>query len=100
MGDQPLDQSGSSQLQAFFEAALKDYEKQTGIELTKHPLAEQLQDCRSVESVIAVLHEQTQALGESREKDKVMKPLKNAVSFLYKLSSIAEFGRAVGLVRP
>jgi hypothetical protein len=90
----------SDQLRVLFEAALQDYEKQTGIALPKHPLAERLQDCRSVESIIAVLNEQTQAFSEFREKDKVMKPLKNAVSFLYKLSATAEFGRAVGLVRP
>jgi hypothetical protein len=94
------DQSELSHLQVLFEAALQDYEKQTGVALARHPLAERLQDCGSVESVIAVLHEQTQAFSGSREKDKVMKPLKNAVSVLYKLSAAANFGQAVGLVRP
>jgi hypothetical protein len=93
------DQSGSPHLRVLFEAALLDYEKQTGIALAKHPFAERLQDCRSVESVIDILNEQTQAFSELREKDKVMEPLKNAVSFLYKLSATSEFGRAVGLVR-
>ena len=94
------DQSASSHLQVLFEAALQDYEKQTGIALAKHPLADKLQNCDSVESVTAVLHEQTQAFSEFRGKDKVLKPLKNAVSVLCKLSATADFGRDIGLVRP
>jgi hypothetical protein len=94
------DQSGLSRLRVLFETALQDYEKQTGIALAKHPLAEQLQNCSSVESVTAVLREQTQAFSEFRGKDKVMNPLKNAVSVLYKLSAVAELGQAIGLVRP
>jgi hypothetical protein len=93
-------QSGSSNLQVLFEAALQDYEEQTGIALAKHPLAEQLQNCDSVESVTAILRDQTQAFSEFRGKDKVMKPLKNTVSILYKLSAAADFGEAIGLVRP
>ena len=93
------DQSGSSYLQVLLEAALHDYEMQTGIELAKHPLAEQLQSCDSVESVSAVLCDQTQAFGEFRENDKVLKPLKKAVSVLYKLSATANFGQDIGLVR-
>jgi hypothetical protein len=94
------DQSGSSHLQALFEAALQDYEKLTGIALDKHPLAKQLQNCDSIESVTAVFREQTQAFSEFRGKDKILKPLKNTVSVLYKLSAAAGFGEAIGLVRP
>jgi hypothetical protein len=94
------DHSGLSHLQVLFEAALQDYEKQTGIALAKHPLANKLQNCDSVESITAVLHEQTQAFSEYWEKDKVLKPLKKAVSVLCKLSGTANFARAIGLVRP
>ena len=93
-------QSGSSPLQLLFEIALQDYERQTGITLDKHPLASQLQSCDSIESVTAVLCEQTQAFNELLGRDKILKPLKNAVSALYKLSAVADFGRSVGLVRP
>ena len=92
------DPSGQSHLQVMFEAALRDYEKQTGIALAKHPLAEQLQNCDSVESVTAVLREQTQAFKEFRGNDKVLKPLKMAVSVLHKLSATPNFGQDVGLV--
>jgi hypothetical protein len=48
------EQSGPSRLRALFEAALEDYEKQTGIALAKHPLAEQLQNCVSIESILDI----------------------------------------------
>ena len=95
-----IDQLASSHLQVLFEAALHDYEWQTGMALAKHPLADRLQNCDTVESVTAVLREQTQAFIEFREKDKVLNPLKKAVSILCKLSSAASSGRAIGLVRP
>ena len=94
------DQSGPSGLQVIFEAALRDYKTQTGIDLADLPLAEQLQNCDSVESVTAILHEQTQAFSEFRGSDKVLKLLRNAVSVLHKLSSTAELGQGIGLVRP
>ena len=94
------DQSPSSHLQVLFEAALQDYENKTNIALAKHPLADSLQNCDSVESVIAVFHEQTQAFSQFREKDRVLKPLKKAISVLLKLSSTASFGRDIGLVHP
>ena len=93
-------QSASSNLQALFEAALRDYEKQTGISLAQHPLVDKLQNCDTVESITAVLHEQTQAFSDFRDKDKALKPLKSAVSVLCKLFSTASFGQAIGLVRP
>src|ERR1019366_5756915 len=99
MDDQPRT-SRSSHLRVLFEAALQDYENQTGIALAKHPLAEQLENCDSVESVTAVLREQTQAFSDFRGKDKVLKPLKDTVSVLYKLSTAADFGQAINLVRP
>jgi hypothetical protein len=88
----------SDHLKVLFEAALQDYETQTGIALAKHPLAERLQECQSVESITAVLHEQTQAFDEFRGKEKVMKLLKNAVSVLYKLSACAKLGKVIGVV--
>jgi hypothetical protein len=94
------DESGSFRLRVLFEAALQDYEKQTGIALAMHPLAMQLQTCDSAEAITAVLREQTQTFSEFRGKDKVMKPLRNAVSVLFKLSAAADFGQALGLVRP
>ena len=93
-------QSGSSPLCVLFEAALEDYKQQTGIELAKHPIAERLQNCNSVESVTDILHEQAQDLNKFREKDKVLKPLKKILKVLHRLSSVADFAQGVGLVCP
>jgi hypothetical protein len=87
--------SGSSVL---FEAALRDYETQTGIALAKHPLAERLQQCHSVESITAVLHEQTQAFRKFRGKEKIMKSLQNTVSFMCKLSACTKLAEVIGMV--
>jgi hypothetical protein len=89
------DQSASFRLQALFEAALQNYEKQTGIALVKHPLADKLQNCDSVESVTAVLYEQTQVFN-GFEKEKIFKPLKKATTILCKLSATTNIGQ----VRP
>jgi len=96
------DQSGPSHFQELFEAAFRDYEMQTGKTLANHPLTEKLQSCDSVESVTAVLREQTETSSEIRGKNKVLKPLKNVVSVLHKLSSASavNFGQHLGLVRP
>jgi fungal STAND N-terminal Goodbye domain len=93
------DQSGSSRLQGLFEAALHDYEKQTGTALAEHPLVSQLQDCDSVESFTAVLRDQTQAFNEFRGREKFMNPFKNVLSVLYKLSTTANLGQDFSLVR-
>ena len=96
------DQSGPSHFQALFEAAFRDYEKQTGKTLANHPLAEKLQSCDSVESVTAVLRKQTETSSEIRGKNKVLKPLKNVLSVLHKLSSASSVNLVhhLGLVRP
>jgi hypothetical protein len=90
------DPSGST-LQSLFDAALQDYEKQTGKKLIDHPLARQLEICNSVESITAVLKEQSRAFTEfRRDDDKVMKPLKRVVHVLHALSTSSE---AISLVR-
>ena len=96
------DQSGPSHFQVLFEAAFRDYEQRTGKTLANHPLAERLQSCDTVESVTAVLREQTEASSEIRGKENVLKPLKKVLSVLHKLSSAlaVDFGQHLGLVRP
>jgi hypothetical protein len=93
-------QPRSSHLSVLFEAALEDYKQQTGIELDKHPLAERLQDCNSVESVTVILREQAQDFKEFREKDKILQPLKKVLTVLHILPSTADFAQDSGLVCP
>ena len=89
----------SSRLEALFQSALHDYEQQTGIPLSKHPLAEQLQDCQSVDSITDLLQEQARVFGEFRGSDKIMKSLKSVVSALSRVSAVAAVGQDIGLVR-
>ena len=94
------DQPGAYHFQVLFESALQDYERQTGITLANHPLAEQLQACHSADSVTALLQEQLLAFGEFREGDKIMGLLKNVVSALSQISATAGLGQNFGTVRP
>jgi hypothetical protein len=100
VGRNMSDQSGSLLFQALFESALQDYENQTGIPLASHPLAEQLQNCQSVDFVTTLLQEETQAFRKFRGRDKIIKSLKNVVSALSSVSAAASLGQAVGMVCP
>jgi hypothetical protein len=77
-----------------------EYEQQTGIDLAKHPLADRLQNCNSVEDITAVFREQAQDIKKFQEKDKVLKPLKKVLTILHLLSSVPGIAQHVGLVRP
>jgi hypothetical protein len=93
------DQSGSNRFQVLLEAALEDYAKKTGIILTKHPLAMELQSCDSIESITAVLHGQLRAFKEFRGSEKLLKSIKGTLSILAKLSATASLRDDFGLVR-
>jgi len=91
----------SSRFQALFRWALRKYGKQTGIELVKHPLAQRLQGCRSIESIVGVFREQMPAFGsdDDGDEERIMKSLKGTVSVLYTLSNSAVLGETTGIVR-
>jgi len=93
------DQSASSRFRTLFELALEDYEIQTKISLVEHPLAQKLENSHSVESITTLLQDQTRTFGEFRGRDRMMKSIRSAVSFLYKLSAAASLGDDIGLVR-
>jgi hypothetical protein len=93
------DQSVSSRHQTPFELALQDYEINTKISLAEHPLAQELEECHSVESTITLLQDQARSFGEFRGKHRVMKSIESTVSFLYKLSSTAALDDGISLVR-
>ena len=92
------DQSVSSRFRTLFESALEDYETKTKISLEKHPLAQKLEDCHSVESITTLLQDQARTFGESQGKDRIAKSIRSTVSFLYKLSATAALGDDLGLV--
>lgn len=93
------DHSPSTRFRSLFESALAEYEKKTGITLTEHPLATQLQSCHSIESTTAVLQGQAQAFSKFRGRDRAIKSIKNTLSILTTLSDTATLGDSIGLVR-
>ena len=93
------DQSVSSHFRTLFELALGDYEIKTKISLAKHPLAQKLENCHSVESITTLLQDQTRAFGEFRGRDRIMKSIRSTVSLLHNLSATAVLGDDLGLVR-
>ena len=93
------DQSVSSRLRTLFELALEDYEIKTKISLAKHPLAQELENCHSVESITTLLQDQARTFGEFQDRDRIMKSVKSTVSFLYKLSATTSLGDNIGMVR-
>jgi hypothetical protein len=82
--------------QTLLESALLRYEKKTGIALSRHPLALQLQSCNSVEDFNNILQEKAK---DVRESEGIVKSMKTIVSILTPLSSAASLSNAVGLVR-
>jgi len=95
-----MSNTSGSHLQSLFDAALEDYEKQTGMKLIDHPLARQLENCHSVDAIMDVLQQQAHAFTEFRGEDgKVKKSLKRAVHILHVLSTSTTLGEGVGLVR-
>lgn len=92
--------SESFDFDALFQYALEEYEKETKINLARHPLARQLERCDSVESITQALQQQAKEFSEFRGSNhKVIKLLKNAVQALHKLSGTAAFAGSIGLVR-
>ncbi|KAH9961924.1 hypothetical protein BC827DRAFT_1200333 [Russula dissimulans] len=95
------DQSASSRFRSLFEAAVKDYEKKTKTKLVDHPLCQRLISCDTVESITAILQEQTHAFRKFRGDDgRVMKLLKSAVHILHTLSDSTLLGEAIGIPFP
>ena len=56
----------SSNFQSIFNTALKAYEKKTKNDLLAHPLAAQLQACKSPGDILAVLQEKVNEFDQSR----------------------------------
>jgi len=89
-----------SLFQSLFDAALEEYDKQTGTSLAHHPLAIKLDACNTVESINASLQEQAKAFRQFRGDDgKVTRCLKGVVHVLHKLSTTGVLGEGIGLVR-
>ena len=93
------DQSLSSHLRVLFELALHDYEMKTQISLANHPLAQDLGNSNSVESIIILFQDRARSFGQFRGRDRIMKSIRSTVSFLYKLETTAALVDGISTVR-
>jgi len=94
MGDQSL----CLGFRALFQSALQAYKKTTGISLVEHPLTLQLQNCRSVESIIALLQNQIRASSDFVETDRLKESVTSIISILFGFSATAAFDWVLDLV--
>ncbi len=92
------DQSASTPFRAVFESALRTYDEKTGIILAEHPLTSRFQNCRSVESINALLEDQLRASSDSVGNDRIMISIKSIISILSGLSATPALDWATGLV--
>ena len=89
--------SSPPNFQSILNAALDGYHKQTGIDLTNHPSAEQLQNCHSPDDVVKLLLERETAFRDHRDKYwRLIDCLRPVIKVIYAFSSI--LGGASGLV--
>jgi hypothetical protein len=88
----------SSHFRGLFESALRDYERQTGIKLVKHPLAKRLQDFHSIQSVVGVIQKRVPAFSGDSDSGRIVKALEGVVSALHMLSNSAALGEVAGIV--
>ena len=95
--------STTSNFQAIFEAALKDYTKKTGKDLfdLDDPLASRLDSCDSPDSILDIFREQAGELDEFRNDDiKLFKCLKHIVTALHTLSTNEVLSNSDSSVNP
>ena len=93
----PSSSTSSSNFQSIFNAALKAYQKKTKRDLLAHPLAAQLQACKSPGDILAVLQDKVKEFDESRSADeRLSRWLNPIVNVLYVFSET--LGQGVGLV--
>ena len=89
----------SSNFESIFKAALKAYQKKTGEDLLAHPLAAQLQACKSPSDILAVLQEKVNEFDESRSAaERLSRWLSPTINVLYAFS--ATLSQGAGLVGP
>ena len=85
-----------------FDAALREYNRKTGIDIVTDPLIATLLNCDTSNEVLDVLQEQAHAFSQYQNGDgavQLRRQLKPTVDILLELSSSGVFGKGFGLVR-
>ena len=81
--------TSSPNFQSILDAALDSYHKQTGINLTNHPSAEQLQSCHSTDDVVKLLLERETTFRDYRgQYRKLIDCLRPVVKVIHAFSTI------------
>ena len=89
--------SSSANFQSILDAALDNYIKQTGIDLTKHPSADKLQNCHSPDDVLQILSETESAFKDYRDQHRnLIDRLRPVVQVVHAFSAV--LGEAAALV--
>src|SRR6201996_1783548 len=89
--------SSESRFQAIFAAALKSYQKQTKKDLLTHPLASQLQSCKSTAEILTILQDRVREFDNSRSgNERLTRWLNPTVNVLSAFSATVSGG--IGLV--
>ena len=87
----------SHNFQSIIDAALDDYTRQTGIDLTKHPSANKLQNCRSPDDVLQILSERESTFKDYRDQYRnLISRVHPIVQVVHALSAV--LGEVAGLV--
>ena len=95
----PSPSTSSSNFQSVFNAALKAYERKTKKNILLHPLAEQLQACKSPDDILAILQDNVKEFEQSMSADeRLSRWLNPTINVLYAFS--ATLGAGVGVVSP
>jgi hypothetical protein len=85
-----------------FDAALKEYNQKTGIDIVTDPLTATLLDCDSSDELLDILQERAHAFSQYQNGDgavQLMRQLKPTVDILLGFSSSGVFGKGFGLVK-
>lgn len=92
-----LPRAYSTNFQSVLDAALDSYARQTGVDLTKHPSADKLQNCHSPEDIIQLLSEKETGFKDYRDKYRTLVDhLRPVVQVIHAFSGV--LGEAAGLV--
>ena len=85
--------SSDSRFQAIFQAALKSYQKQTKKDLLTHPLASQIQSCKSTTAILAILQDRVREFETNSDGDeRLTKWLSPTVNVLNAFSAAVSGG--------
>ena len=88
--------SSASNFQLTINAALADYAKITGTDLSKTPFATAIEHSNSLEAILQLLHEREKSFKEYREGNRMINCLAPSVKIFQALSGV--LGEAVNMV--